>query len=217
MAINQSSNGNRAVAEKNGTNTWQIVIMAGAVILTLISQFWSLANPREDIKTVRSDLQISIDRQEKDLHDLIEKDQRQVDMLTKSMDERVQARAKETDEQIQAIQHYLQTDVVGLREHVEFVKRQDMRLALLEQITAKHQDSIVTRAEHQGHWADIDQKFTVLNGRLDALINQFTGTFTVGDQLKNLQKEIDDLRILQTGMHAAAIGSPIVVPVAPSH
>jgi hypothetical protein len=217
MAINQSSNGNRVVAEKNGTNTWQIVIMAGAVMLTLGSQFWSLANPRDDIRTVRTDLQLSIDRQEKDLHDLIEKDQRQVDMLTKAMDERVQARTKETDEQIQAIQQRIQAEVVGRREHEEFVKRQDMRLALLEQITAKHQDSIVTRAEHQGHWADIEQKFILLNGRLDALVNQFTGTFTIGDQLKNLQKEIDDLRILQTGMHAAAIGNPIVVPVAPSH
>lgn len=185
-------NGNRAVyAEKNGTNTWQIVIMAGAVMLTLASQFWTLANPRDDIRTTRLDLQASIDRQEKDLQGLIDKNQKRLEELT-----------HQVDDHFSIIERRLQTDVVTIREHEEFVKREDARLNQLEQATAKIQDNVVTRAEHQTHWGEADQKFTNLGNRIDGLANQLISASSLGDQLKALQNQIDQLRVAQSGVHA---------------
>jgi DNA repair exonuclease SbcCD ATPase subunit len=179
---------------KNGTSTWQIVIMAGAVMLTLASQFWTLANPRDDIRTVRVDNQQAMDRLEKELTQLITKNEKRIDEVQHQLETAVET-----------INKHLEKSVVGRMEHEEFVHREDARLNTLENQSAKMQDNLVTRAEHQTHWNESDQKFTVLNNRLDQLIQAFTGTFTIGDQLKNLQKEIDDLRVATSGVHSTLV------------
>jgi chromosome segregation ATPase len=161
MTARQSTSGNRTVVERNGTNTWQLIIMGVAVLLSLLSQFWTLANPRDDIRTTRIDLQQAMDRQEKELRDLIDKGQKRLEELT-----------RQNDEHFAVMERRLQTDVVSLREHEEFVKREDARISALEQIAAKLQDNLVTRAEHQTHWSETDQKFANLNSRLEQLSSQ---------------------------------------------
>jgi DNA repair exonuclease SbcCD ATPase subunit len=207
MTARQIANGNRAVVEKNGTNTWQIVIMGGAVVLTLASQFWTLANPRDDIRTTRTDLQQSIDRQEKDLRDLINKNAQLLEELEKA-----------TTIRFDTLERRVQTDVVGMREYEEFAKREDARIATIEVYLAKLQDSLVSRAEHQQHWNEADQRYNALSSRLDQLNTQFNGTFTIGDQLKALQKQIDDLRGVLTGVHASvSIPSGVNLGPTPIH
>lgn len=57
------------------------------------------------------------------------------------------------------------------------------------------QNDMVTRSEHKTHWDEIAERQTALSNRLNELQHEFGSNFTMGDQLKSLQKQIDDMRM----------------------
>lgn len=64
------------------------------------------------------------------------------------------------------------------------------------------QGELVSRSEHQQHWIDTDAKIGDLRDQVKGL----TGSWNVGKQLDNLQKEVDDLR-----NHGPALSAPLPV------
>lgn len=59
----KNGNGNNGNGNGNGNGSnWPLVISGIAVVLTLVGQFWALANPRDDLKQLKADLRADIDK-----------------------------------------------------------------------------------------------------------------------------------------------------------
>lgn len=93
---------------------------------------------------------------------------------------------------------------LSIREHDEFKSRQDIARITLETDIRRELDatihrldalerSIVTRAELEVHWKGDQDRIAEVGSRLAELRTQLASTYTVGDELKALQKRIDDL------------------------
>ncbi len=122
----------------------------GSIILALIGLFWSVANPRDDIKGIKQELQSEINQ--------------------------------------------LSRDKYTVAEHVEYALRKDKDTNRLDGEINTIRADMVPRAEHQQHWSEQSDRINVLRDRLDALLKEVNGSWDVGKQLDNLQREIDDMR-----------------------
>jgi hypothetical protein len=56
------------------------------------------------------------------------------------------------------------------------------------------QSDIVPRGEHLEHWRSVDQQFVELRREIDAVRSQVGNTYTLGDEIKRLQHDMDQLR-----------------------
>lgn len=89
----------------------------------------------------------------------------------------------------------------------------DKQVDLLRSGVIEMRRGMVSREEHIQHWKEIDDKNANNREQIMELRRDFTGTYSIGDQLKNLQKQVDDLRSRSPTM--APRGSTVVVPPAP--
>ena len=89
----------------------------------------------------------------------------------------------------------------------------DKQVDLLRAGVIEMRRGMVSREEHVQHWKEIDDKNSNNREQIMELRRDFTGTYSIGDQLKNLQKQVDDLRARSTTM--APRGSTVVVPPSP--
>jgi hypothetical protein len=53
---------------------------------------------------------------------------------------------------------------------------------------------IVPRGEHLEHWRSVDQRFVELRREIDAVRSQVGNTYTLGDEIKRLQHDMEQLR-----------------------
>jgi hypothetical protein len=102
---------------------------------------------------------------------------------------------------------------LAIREHDEFKFRIDQRLkdvvdgqiSLIISDIIKLKDQQVTRAEHIQHWNESAERFNALTARLNELQKDFNGSYNLGDQIKNLQKQLDDLRLSNAVGHLGPV------------
>lgn len=124
---------------------------------------------------------------------------------------------------ISPIQYHLTQldgDTIKIREHNEFKSRIDSErqiikddvrrnLERLEAMVNKLATDQVSRAEHNQHWEWIAERINAVNARMNDIGKEYSSSYTLGDQLKSLQKQLDDLR-MDIRNHP-----PVVVPVKP--
>lgn len=102
---------------------------------------------------------------------------------------------------------------LSLREHDEFKLRIDQRLkdvsdgliGHLNDDVNKLKEGQVSRAEHIQHWNESAERFIALTTRLNELQKDFNGSYNIGDQIKNLQKQLDDIRFNTTLGHISPL------------
>ncbi len=141
------------IVKTNGNgngNGYDKLLPLASIILALIGLFWSVANPRDDIKQIKQELQAEIDQ--------------------------------------------LGRDKLTLAEHHEYVTRNDKDTDRIDSEISLMRAGVVPRAEHEQHWAEQNERFNTLRDQLGELRKQVNGSWDVGKQLENLQKEIDDMR-----------------------
>jgi predicted RNase H-like nuclease (RuvC/YqgF family) len=92
-------------------------------------------------------------------------------------------------------------DKLTKEEHVEFKLRVDKTIEGLQtEISSLRaevsylRDNQVTRQEHVTHWDQIKENFFTMSGQIDSLRKDFGGQYTVGEEIKQLQGQINDLR-----------------------
>jgi hypothetical protein len=197
---------------RNGvSNTWVIVIMAVTVLLTLSQFFWSLASPRDDIKQIRGDMEVNINRVQTNLTTEISKNEKEIETINRTLDD-MRSLGRNALES-------LRKETISVREHDEFAKREDTRFEenqkrndtqFAEIILQVHklEDGIVSRPEHIQHWNETDERFRAVTTALNELRKDTLGTYTVGDQLKQMQHEIDEIHASMTGTTVHLNSSP---------
>jgi hypothetical protein len=131
-------------------NGYDKFLPIGSIILALFGLFWSVANPRDDIKSIKQELQAEIDQ--------------------------------------------LSRDKLTLAEHHEYVTRMDKETDRLDGEINTMRVGVVPREEHAQHWKEQDARFDALRDQVTALTKEVNGSWDVGKQLDNLQREIDVLR-----------------------
>src|SRR5208282_6024955 len=122
----------------------------GSIILALVGLFWSVANPRDDIKGIKQELQAEIDQ--------------------------------------------LNRDKYTVAEHIEYGLRKDRDTDRLEGEINTIRARLVPREEHEQHWREELDRTNVLRDQVGGLLKEVNGSWDIGKQLDNLQKEIDDMR-----------------------
>jgi len=165
-------------AYTNGKAASSNIISYFAIGVSIVVAFWSVANPRDDIKSLRLEAQ---------------EQQRQ---LKGDLQAEINSIVKDTK------------FVLSKDEHREFVLRMDRDISRLEFQVNDIRNKQVSREEHTQHWNEIDDKHNSLRQQVYDLRKDFVGTYTVGDQIKNIQKQIDDMR----GRRPAAVVVPATPP-----
>jgi uncharacterized protein YhaN len=141
------------IVKTNGNgngNGYDKLLPIASIILALIGLFWSVANPRDDIKQIKQELQSEIDQ--------------------------------------------LSREKLTLAEHHEYVTRKDKDTDRLDGEINTMRAQVVPREEHVQHWKEQDDRFDTLRDQVAALTKEVNGSWDVGKQLDNLQREIDILR-----------------------
>jgi vacuolar-type H+-ATPase subunit I/STV1 len=150
-SMNEVSGQMTEIVKTNGNgNGYDKLLPLASIILALIGLFWSVANPRDDIKQIKQELQAEIDQ--------------------------------------------LSRDKLTLAEHHEYSLRKDKDTDRIEGEISTIRAELVPRAEHEQHWNEQLDRVNVLRDQVSVLLKQINGSWDIGKQLDNLQKEIDDMR-----------------------
>jgi hypothetical protein len=212
----------------NGQSSWTIVIMAGTVVLTLIGQFWTLANPRDDLKQIKTDLKDAdyhlLDELKTlriDLNKEIEKNENELtevrklfrDSISDLLKATVTLREYEEFKSHEALNEAeekskilaLETKAISSQEHADLKSRVDALQA-----------HYVPREEHIEHWNQANERLKSITDSINDLRRDYSGTFTVTDVLKQLQKEIDEVRTQNQSIKATITQPITTVPLAPA-
>ncbi len=137
------------IVKTNGNGYGKLLPLA-AIILALIGLFWSVANPRDDIKEIKQELQAEIDK--------------------------------------------LGRDKMTLAEQHEYALRKDKDTDRIDGEINSIRAGLVPRSEHEQHWREQLDAINVLRDQVGGLLKEVNGSWDIGKQLENLQKEIDDMR-----------------------
>jgi hypothetical protein len=78
--------------------------------------------------------------------------------------------------------------------HLEFASRKDKDTDRLQAQVDSIRGDLVSRSEHQQHWNEINDRISALREQVAELRRDFSGSYNVGKQLENLQRQVDDLR-----------------------
>lgn len=148
--------GQNMSVRNNGNGSYDKFISLAAVILALGSLFWTIANPRDDIKEARQDLQ------------------GQINEINRSK--------------------------LSVPEHQEFKEDINRRFGFLGDDVHRLEDGLVSRPEHVQHWETTAKAIGDLEAQIGDLQKQFTAGYGPGDAIKNLQKQLDDLRLQVHGV-----------------
>lgn len=88
-------------------------------------------------------------------------------------------------------------DNVSRNEHLEFKQHIDDKIVTLDREVSRIQVSLVPREEHATHWAEFEARLGELSVRITEVQKEFGGNFTLGDALKDLQRQVSELRSLR--------------------
>ena len=142
-------------------------------VLAIGIGIWQIIDPRVNVAELKTEIRASIGRIE--------------DRIERNHEESLKGREA------------LRKDTVTQAEHLEFKAREDARLGAIESFVTRLQEGQVTRAEHNQHWHDIEERINGVRNEVQEIRNKFDATYNSGDALKSLQKQIDDLR----GVHVS--------------
>src|SRR6266576_3604295 len=98
---------------------------------------------------------------------------------------------------------------ISREEHVEFRQREDDKIAAQEREIMQEKsdlaflrDNQVTRSEHVTHWEQTKNDIAELRKQIDDLRKDFGGQYSVTEKLKELQGELDQIRMAANISHA---------------
>src|ERR1043166_1365737 len=93
---------------------------------------------------------------------------------------------------------------LAVREHLEFKTRVDEHITAVKEEAKKNsldiaylRDNQVTRAEHVTHWEQIKGDISNVRSDVDVLRRDVGGQYTIGEKIKDLQAQIEQLRGIQ--------------------
>jgi hypothetical protein len=167
----EGANGKNGSGSSN-LNVLLFAVTALSLLLSLATAFWQAANPKGDLTQVKSELR----------DDLVQTESR-------------------VEKNVSDVKDIEQKKLLSKGEHVEFVIRVNKDIDVLRDEINRIRNDIVSRSEHQQHWMDIDERIGAVRQTLsdfmrdqtaanDEMRKEFGGTYTAGDQLKNLQEQI---------------------------
>ena len=163
---------------KNGNlNVLLFAVTALSLLLSLATAFWQAANPKGDLTQVKSDLR----------------------------DDLAQTKSR-INKNISDAKYLEENKLLAKDEQDEFVVRINKDIDVLRDEINRIRNDIVSRSEHQQHWADIEDRIATIHKAMsefirdqtatnDEMRKEFGGTYTAGDQLKNLQEQIKAMQL----------------------
>lgn len=97
-------------------------------------------------------------------------------------------------------------------EHEEFKLRQDKNIdAVQRDLNTLRldftflRDNQVTRAEHITHWDQQKENLAEARKQIDDLRKDFGGQYTIAEKIKDLQQQLNEMRIMATPLHATVV------------
>ena len=151
------------IAKANGNgngNGYDKFLPVASIALALIGLFWSVANPRDDIKQIKQELQAALDQVNREKQAQI--DQLNRDKLSLAEHHEYAMRKDRDTDRIDGEMTLLRAGLVPRDEHEQHWKEQTDRFnALREQVTA------LTK-EVNGSW-DVGKQLETLQREIDAL------------------------------------------------
>lgn len=108
---------------------------------------------------------------------------------------------------------------ISRQEHEEFKLRTDEKIKAVEREVAIGRtdfsflrESQVTRNEHVTHWEQTKADIMEIRKQIDDLRKDFGGQYTVAEKLKELQSELDQLRMASNVSHVQLNSAPAPMP-----
>lgn len=105
--------------------------------------------------------------------------------------------------------------VITRDQYNEFVLREDREISRVQSTLDEMRKGLVSREEHVQHWKEIDDKHDSLRQQVYELRRDFTGSYNIGDQLKSIQKQIDDIRLRRDTVTTMTPGAVTTVRPSP--
>ena len=97
-------------------------------------------------------------------------------------------------------------------EHEEFKLREDRTIEAIQREinalktdTAYFRDNQVTRAENVTHWDQQKENLSEARKQIDDLRKDFGGQYTIAEKIKDLQQQLNEMRIMATPLHATVV------------
>jgi len=104
---------------------------------------------------------------------------------------------------------------ISRAEHEEFKLREDQKLQDVEKEVAQGRSDFsflrenqVTRNEHATHWEQTKADIMEIRKQIDDLRKDFGGQYTVAEKLKELQVELDQIRMASNVSHVQLNSAP---------
>jgi hypothetical protein len=188
-----------AVPYRNGNGNGASFVPWIAIVLSLGAGFWAVANPKDDVKQARSDSTAEIRLAKQELEG-------QISALEKTLShyltlaqfqaevDAINRRSERGKEDIQRLYDLSRGPAPAL---VTFQEAQRQRLDRMDVDINKLRDGLaifLRRDEEIKDIAAINDKHVALLQAVTELRSSFGSAVTIGDQLKDLRKQIDDLR-----------------------
>lgn len=95
-----------------------------------------------------------------------------------------------------------------LMQHAEFAKRKDGDTDRMEKQIVAIQADLVSRSEHQQHWAEQSEKVAVLRDQVNELYKELNGSANIGKVLDNIQTRVNTLSDILIGLQSASRRPP---------
>jgi hypothetical protein len=163
--------------KNSNLNVLLFAVTALSLLLSLGAAFWQAANPKGDLNQVKSELR----------DDLIKIESR-------------------IDKSISDVKYVTDNKMISKDEHVEFALRLNKDIDVLRDEINRLRNDLVSRSEHAQHWADTEDRIATIHKAMsdfirdqtatnDEMRKEFGGTYTAGDQLRNLQEQIKAMQL----------------------
>jgi len=103
-------------------------------------------------------------------------------------------------------------DKISREEHEEFKLREDKQIeSVLSASNANKaemtyfRDNQVTRAENVTHWDQQKENTAEVRKQVDDLRKDFGGQYTISEKIKDLQQQLNEMRVMATPLHATVV------------
>ena len=88
-----------------------------------------------------------------------------------------------------------ETDKLSWQVHNQFKEDTLNRISVMNNDITRIRTDQVTRSEHEQHWSDTKDRISSLFDEIASVRHDFSSSYTIADQMKSLQKQLDDLRL----------------------
>lgn len=106
-------------------------------------------------------------------------------------------------------------DKISREEHEEFKLREDKQIDAQLLVSANNKaeisylrDNQVTRAENVTHWDQQKENIMEMRKQVDDLRKDFGGQYTISEKIKDLQQQLNEMRVMATPLHATMVSPP---------